>query len=226
LDTALSHAEPSPRHAGASLDLTPLSRIVTQALAAQLNVNVTIERELGSQRTAQDGRPVQYIWLLTHIISGQPDLAGTSHDTLRYFTWSELKLKTDLSPLTRNLVAAEIHGTDLSSQSKLRRIRNEQLIMEANRHAKDLAAHIMDAPAKALLPLTFTCECSDLGCTEPIEMSADEYAVAHQYADHFVIKPGHEQLDIERVVSAHPDPANPKYCIIEKYLVGLQANRS
>jgi 8-oxo-dGTP diphosphatase len=196
----------------------------TRELHEELGVRVEIVRQLGEQEFTEDGHRLRYTWFLANIIAGTPALQEPKYDALKYFSWEELRVRTDLSPNTRNLVAAQLRQVDLSSSSKRRRIRNEQLVEDQNQRIKTMAARILDAPAKALLPLEFTCECSDLDCAATIQMSVDEYNVAHQYPDCFVIKPGHEHLDIERVVSAHPDPARPDYFIIEKYLIGLTMN--
>lgn len=191
-------------------------------LQEELGIKVEIVRQLGHQTFTEDGYTMEYIWFLANLLEGTPTIQETDkYDQLRYFSWDELKRRDDLSPNTRNLVAAQLRGTDLGSHSKQRRMRNERLVKDQNSRVKRLADGIMDITTKALLPLTFACECSDPTCSETISLSADEYAVAHQYPDHFIIKPGHEQIDIERIVSSFPDAKQPDYCVVEKYLVGL-----
>jgi 8-oxo-dGTP diphosphatase len=193
-------------------------------LREELGIEVDLVRELGHQTFTEDGHTIHYTWFLAIILAGTPTLTEPKYDQLRYFSWNELKTRTDLSPNTRNLVAAQLHGVELSSRSKERRMRNERLIRQGNQQVKAMAERILDSAAKTLLPLAFTCECSNAKCQDTIELSADDYTVAHQYPDQFVIKPGHEQLDIERVVSSHPDVSHPEYCIVEKYLIGLSVN--
>ena len=74
------------------------------------------------------------------------------------------------------------------------------------------------AMAKEVLPdeetdmrLRFTCECANEDCRETIEMSVKEYEAARQNDHEFIIKPGHEQPDIEQVVK------RSGYAVVEKY---------
>ena len=47
----------------------------------------------------------------------------------------------------------------------------------------------------------FVCECSDPNCTHRIEASLAEYEKVRQDPTTFLLAPGHEHRDIERVVS-------------------------
>ncbi len=46
----------------------------------------------------------------------------------------------------------------------------------------------------------YLCECSDLFCTEIVELRNDEYERVRSRPTLFVVAPGHEQLEIEKVV--------------------------
>ena len=47
----------------------------------------------------------------------------------------------------------------------------------------------------------FVCECSDPSCTDRIEASLAEYEKVREDPTTFLLAPGHEHQDIERVVS-------------------------
>jgi hypothetical protein len=47
----------------------------------------------------------------------------------------------------------------------------------------------------------FVCECSDPNCTHRVEASLAEYEEVRDEPTTFLVVPGHEQEDIERVVS-------------------------
>jgi hypothetical protein len=49
----------------------------------------------------------------------------------------------------------------------------------------------------------FVCECSDLACTDTLEMSPAEYAQLRAEASHFVVFPGHERPESEHVIERH-----------------------
>jgi hypothetical protein len=59
--------------------------------------------------------------------------------------------------------------------------------------------------------LDFLCECSRLDCTERIRLAVDDYRRVRQVPERFILKHGHEQPDIERVVEVERD-----YLIVEK----------
>jgi len=59
--------------------------------------------------------------------------------------------------------------------------------------------------------LTFVCECADRDCTERIQLSASEYAGIRRDPRRFVVVPGHEFAELERVVEAHDG-----YEVVEK----------
>jgi hypothetical protein len=51
----------------------------------------------------------------------------------------------------------------------------------------------------------FVCECSDPNCTHRVSASLAEYEEVREEPTTFLLVPGHEQGDIERVVSDHGD---------------------
>jgi hypothetical protein len=49
----------------------------------------------------------------------------------------------------------------------------------------------------------YLCECSDISCIEAIELTKEEYERARSRPKVFFVVPGHEQLDLERVIEEH-----------------------
>lgn len=47
---------------------------------------------------------------------------------------------------------------------------------------------------------TFICECCDLSCVEEVSLSLDDYRHIHKDPRRFIVKPGHEVLEIEKVI--------------------------
>lgn len=47
---------------------------------------------------------------------------------------------------------------------------------------------------------TFVCECSDPDCTHRVEATLDDYEDVRAHGATFLLAPGHDQPDIERVV--------------------------
>jgi hypothetical protein len=75
--------------------------------------------------------------------------------------------------------------------------RNEVLFREVNERVKQVAP---DGPGE---PIDFLCECGDAGCTRTISLRRPEYEHARSEPTFFAITPGHEILEIERVIERH-----------------------
>jgi hypothetical protein len=76
-----------------------------------------------------------------------------------------------------------------------RRAKTEALFREVNERIAETAERF-DATGTE-----FVCECSDPNCTHRVEASLAEYEKVREDPTTFLIVPGHEQQDIERVVS-------------------------
>lgn len=87
---------------------------------------------------------------------------------------------------------------------------NESTFRRAN---EKLEQRFRELGAEGLTP--FLCECGDDRCTRTIKLSLDEYEAVRERADHFVIVPGHQILEAERVVEE-----NQRYDVVEKVDVG------
>jgi hypothetical protein len=57
----------------------------------------------------------------------------------------------------------------------------------------------------------YLCECSDMFCTKVVELRNDEYERVRSRPTLFVVAPGHEQPEIEKVVEA-----TEAYLLVEK----------
>ena len=59
--------------------------------------------------------------------------------------------------------------------------------------------------------MRLVCECGDASCAEFVEVTTREYETVRATPTHFVVRPGHELPDIERVVAA-----NERFSVVEK----------
>jgi len=59
--------------------------------------------------------------------------------------------------------------------------------------------------------LSILCECANAECTERISVTSDEYAAVRADSRQFVLVPGHENVDIEEVVTR-----NDRFEIVRK----------
>ena len=69
------------------------------------------------------------------------------------------------------------------------------------------SADRFDAPAAE-----FVCECDDRACTHRVEAPLETYERVREDATHFLLAPGHENAEIERVIER-----SSRYAIVEKF---------
>jgi hypothetical protein len=85
--------------------------------------------------------------------------------------------------------------------------RNEALFRQVNERLKDVSELLGTADSGP----EFVCECADEGCTERIRLSLAEYEWLRANPRHFVVLPGHQRDDLERVVEDRG-----RYLVVEK----------
>lgn len=88
---------------------------------------------------------------------------------------------------------------------KVKRARTEALFRDVNERIAESAKRF-DADATQ-----FICECADPNCTHRVEATLDEYEEVRMDGATFMLAPGHDQGDIERVVNA-----KGRFDIVEK----------
>jgi hypothetical protein len=84
-------------------------------------------------------------------------------------------------------------------------IENEKLFREVNERVAQLQGGFSGPDPE------WVCECGDETCFEKVPVSIEEYEQVRQRGDWFVILPGHEKLDVERVVRE-----NRSFLVVEK----------
>jgi hypothetical protein len=87
-----------------------------------------------------------------------------------------------------------------------RRARTEALFRDVNERIAESAERFDAAGTE------FVCECADPRCTHRVPVSLAEYEEVRAEPTTFLVKPGHEQGDIERVISDRG-----RFRIIEKF---------
>ena len=83
---------------------------------------------------------------------------------------------------------------------------NEKLFREVNERVAQMHAGYQSDPDPV-----WVCECGDETCFEKIVVPLDKYREVRSHDDWFVIKPGHEKPDVERIVQERGG-----YHIVEK----------
>lgn len=77
---------------------------------------------------------------------------------------------------------------------QVKRARTEALFRDVNERIAE-SAQRFDAPSTQ-----FVCECADPNCTHRLEATLEEYEEVRADGATFMLAPGHEHDDIERVV--------------------------
>ena len=94
-----------------------------------------------------------------------------------------------------------------------RAARNESLFREVNERIGTTATKLSPMFAE------FICECADDSCFEHVSLTSEEYSSVRRMGPvYFILKPGHEAADIERVVGGEGD----RYAIVEKQDVAAE----
>jgi hypothetical protein len=83
-------------------------------------------------------------------------------------------------------------------------------------HFRDVNERVNDVNKAHGLWVTLSdwvCECADETCTQPIELTPQQYETVRTDPTHFVVAPGteHVVLDVERVIEQHP-----RYWVVSK----------
>lgn len=95
----------------------------------------------------------------------------------------------------------------MSPDARARVGENEAIFREVN----ETMARAATAQAVSE-PIEFLCECGEESCAEGVPLHREEYERVRAVPEHFAVKPGHTQPEVERVFEQHPD-----YWIVEKF---------
>ena len=94
---------------------------------------------------------------------------------------------------------------------KVKRARTEALFRDVNERIAE-SAQRFDASSTQ-----FVCECADPSCTHRVSASLEEYEEVREDPTTFLLVPGHEQGDIERVVSRRG-----RFHVVEKFQAAVR----
>lgn len=84
---------------------------------------------------------------------------------------------------------------------------NEAMFREVNERVEDMTKTFDSTTGT----LEIFCECGDPACTERISVPADIYERVRSDPRHFLLRPGHDDSSVERVIDAY-EP----YIVVEK----------
>lgn len=87
--------------------------------------------------------------------------------------------------------------------------RNEAVFRSVNRELEQASR---EAGGDADDRLEVICECGQDGCSATVTLTISEYDESHGQRDRFVVSPGHEDPDLERVVTR-----KEHYLVVDKF---------
>ena len=87
-----------------------------------------------------------------------------------------------------------------------RMIENEKLFREVNESVADLQGNFSATDPE------WVCECGDETCFDKVAVPTEDYQQIRAHGDWFLITPGHEKADIERIVRQ-----NGGFVVVEKF---------
>lgn len=83
---------------------------------------------------------------------------------------------------------------------------NQALFQEVNERIEKGAVRLLAAAS-----IAFRCECTGVDCTERVPLTLEEYETIRSLPSHFLVKPGHADEALERVVVG----AGARYEVVE-----------
>jgi hypothetical protein len=93
------------------------------------------------------------------------------------------------------------------NETEKRIARTEALFRDVNERIAESALRFESDEA------AFVCECADQDCTERVDASLEEYERARSDGTHFLMRPGHEDTRVERVVERR----GTRLAIVDKF---------
>lgn len=95
----------------------------------------------------------------------------------------------------------------MATSGDVRLAENEALFRVLNENIVEIASSLGGD-----VPYEFVCECSTTTCLERLSLTLGEYEKVRQNGSHFLVAPGHETPQVEKVVSEHDG-----YFVVEKF---------
>jgi len=93
------------------------------------------------------------------------------------------------------------------SERERRLALNEAMFREVNERVEEMT-NTFESGTRTLEIL---CECADTACTERLSVPTADYERVRSDSTHFLLRPGHEDATVERVIETRAD-----YVVVEK----------
>lgn len=80
---------------------------------------------------------------------------------------------------------------------KQRMVANEVIFRDVNKNIQEF----LEGESRPEKEIAFYCECASPDCLERINLTPQRYKELHESRKHFIIRPGHEYPEVEKIVS-------------------------
>ena len=107
-------------------------------------------------------------------------------------------------PVFHRIAPDQEADTASEDEKRVEGARTQSLFREVNERIEEVTA------GRSALG-EVVCECADQTCAETIPLTLDEYEAVRRIATHFLVRPGHDVPEIERVVDE-----TDRYVVVEK----------
>jgi hypothetical protein len=97
----------------------------------------------------------------------------------------------------------------MSKHSERRLKENEIIFRQANQNIQEFVEATI---GEKNLKVRFYCECSNVKCRQRISMTVAQYEEEHKNKRQFIVLPGHEMAEIEKITKTTPD-----FVVVEKF---------
>jgi hypothetical protein len=102
-------------------------------------------------------------------------------------------------------------ATDLKTARQERAARNQSLFREVNERLEEAISklQLFGEPSRSH---SFVCECLNLDCSDQVPLTGVEYKQVRRASTHFLVAPGHDVAEVERVF----ERAGDRFVVVEK----------
>ena len=107
-------------------------------------------------------------------------------------------------------------ANDETTERQVRAAKNQALFREVNERLEGLAETFQFIAEHT----TFTCECADTACIDPISMTLADYEAVRASPNQFAVLPGHVYAEAEDVVTE-----NERFVVVAKVGAGATVAR-
>ena len=98
---------------------------------------------------------------------------------------------------------------------------SDERLAKNEAHFRNMNERLNDLTTSQASTTEYFCECSAASCVETLELTREEYEHARSLPTLFVVVPGHQRADVERVVDE-----NARFMLVEKVVAAEEISEA